>query len=59
MENSDKGLTVPKWVPKNRTKVPQMPENLSAQIICSCPKVWYFDEKGFIALGVRSPLSIN
>ena len=37
MENMDTGLTVP-----------QMPQNLSAQIVCPSPKVWNFDEKGFI-----------
>ena len=41
----DKGLTVLKWVLINRPKIPQMPQNLSAQIVCSSPKVWYFDEK--------------
>ena len=39
MNNSDKGLTVPIWVLKNQTKVPQMPKNLFAQIACPCPKV--------------------
>ena len=41
----DKGLTVPKWVLINRPKIPQMPQNLSAQIVCPSPKVWDFDEK--------------
>ena len=45
MENMDKGLTVPKWVLINRTKIPQMIQNLSAQIVCSNQKVWDFDEK--------------
>ena len=54
MNNSDKGLTVPIWVLKNQTKVPQMPKNLFAQIACPCPKVWDFDEKK-ASLGVRSP----
>ena len=31
MENIDKGLIVPKWVLINQTKLPQMPQNLSAQ----------------------------
>ena len=31
MENIDKGLTVPKWLLINRPKMPQMPQNLSAQ----------------------------
>ena len=49
MENMDKGLTVPKRVLINRPKISQMPQNLSAQIVCSSPKVWDFDEKkGFI-----------
>ena len=41
----DKGLTVPKWVLINRPKIPQMPQNLSAQFVCPSPKVWNFDEK--------------
>ena len=42
MENMDK---VPKWVLINWPKIPQMPPNLSAQIVCPSPKVWDFDEK--------------
>ena len=45
MENMDKGLTVPKWVLINWLKIPQMPQNLSAQIVCPSPKVWDFDKK--------------
>ena len=41
----DKGLTVPKWVLINRPKIPQMPQDLSSQIVCPSPKVWDFDEK--------------
>ena len=41
----DKGLTVPKWVLINRPKIPQMPQNLSAQNVCPSPKVTDFDEK--------------
>ena len=41
----DKGLTVPKWVLINRPKIPQMPQNLSAQFVYPSPKVWDFDEK--------------
>ena len=40
-----KGLTVSKWVLINCLKIPQMPQNLSAQIVCPSPKVWNFDEK--------------
>ena len=43
MENMDRGLTVPKWVLINWPKIPQMPPNLSAQIVCLSPKVWNFD----------------
>ena len=32
MANMDKGLNVPKWVLINWPKIPQMPQNLSAQI---------------------------
>ena len=45
MENMDKGLVVPKWVLINGPKIPQMPQNLSAQIVFPSPKVWDFDEK--------------
>ena len=41
----DKGLTVPKCVLINRRKIPQMPQDLSAQIVCPRPKVWDFNEK--------------
>ena len=34
-------------------KIPQMPPNLSAQIVCPSPEVWDFDEKK-PSLGVRS-----
>ena len=53
MENTDKGLNVPILL-INRTKATQMPQNLSAQIVCLSPKVWDFDEKK-ASLGVRSP----
>ena len=33
IENMDKGLTVPKWVLIVRPKIPQMPQNLSAQVL--------------------------
>ena len=45
MENMDKKLIVPKWVLKNGPKIPQTPQNLSAQIVGPSPKVWDFDEK--------------
>jgi hypothetical protein len=44
MKNMDKGLTVPKWVLINLPNIPQIPQNLSAQLFCPSPKVWYFDE---------------
>ena len=49
----DKGLTVPKWVLIVWLKIPQMPQNLSAQIVWISPKGWDFDEKR-ASLGVRS-----
>jgi hypothetical protein len=45
MENMDKGLTVPKQVLIVQPKIPQMPQNLSAQFVCPNPKVWDFLEK--------------
>ena len=49
MENMDKGPSVQKWVLINRPKIPQMPQNVPAHMCLPyCPKVWDFDEKGFI-----------
>ena len=48
MENMNKGFTVPKWVLIVGPKIPQMPQNLSAQFVCPRPKVLDFNEKGFI-----------
>ena len=45
MENMDKGHTVPKWVMIVWPKIPQLPQNISAQIVRPSPKVWDFDEK--------------
>ena len=45
MESMDKGLTVPKWVLINLPKIPQMPQNLSAQIVCLSPIVGNFHER--------------
>ena len=44
MENMDKGLTILIWVLINWTKIPQMTQNLSTQVVCP-KKVWDFDEK--------------
>ena len=38
MENMDERLTEPKWVLMNWPKIPQMPQNWSAQIVCPSPK---------------------
>ena len=54
MEKMDKGLTVPKWVLIDWSKIPQMPQNISAQIVCpTSPEVWDFDKKK-ASLGVAS-----
>ena len=45
MENMDKGLTLPQWVLINRSKISQMPQNLSAQIVCPILKFCDFNEK--------------
>ena len=45
MKNMDKELTVPKWVLLVWPKIPQMPQNLSAQFVCPSPKVLDFNEK--------------
>ena len=42
------GTPIPKRVLINRSKIPQMLENLTIQIVCPSAKVWNFDEKGFI-----------
>ena len=45
MENVDKELTVPKWVLIVWPKIPQMPQNVSAQFVCPSPKFLDFNEK--------------
>ncbi len=40
-----KGLRVQKWLLINWLKIPQMPQHLSAQIVCPSAKVWDFHEK--------------
>ena len=45
MENMDKGLTVPKWVLIVWREIPQMPQNLCAQLVCPSPQVLDFNEK--------------
>ena len=53
MDNMDKGQTVPKWVLINRPKIPQLPQNLSARILCQAQKFLISIKKA--SLGVRSP----
>ena len=50
----DKGLTVSKRFLINRPEIPQMPQNLTAQIDCPSSKDWDFDKKK-ASLGVLSP----
>ena len=45
MEHIDKGLTVPKWVLIVWSKIPQMPQNSSAQFVCPSPKFLDFNAK--------------
>ena len=45
MENMEEGLSVPKWVLIVWPKIPQMPQNLSAQFVWQSPKVLDFNEK--------------
>ena len=52
MKNMDKGLTVSKWVLIVWPKIPQMPQNLSDQLVYSSPKVLDFNGKA--SLGVLS-----
>ena len=40
MENTEKGLTVPKWVLIVQLKIPQMPPKCLAQFVCPRSKVW-------------------
>ena len=47
MENMDKGLTVPKWVLIVLPKIPQIPQNLSAQF-AQAQKFWISMKKSFI-----------
>ena len=48
MEKMDKGLTVPKWVLIVWPKIPQMPEYLSTQFVCSSQQFGILMKKGFI-----------
>ena len=41
----DKGLTVPILVLIVKSKIPQMSQKLSAQLVCPSPEVWDFNEK--------------
>ena len=56
MENKDKGLNVPKWVLIN---LPRLPQNSSAQIVCSSPKVWDFPEKRLLWASVVRDLNYD
>ena len=59
MKNMDKGLTVTKWVLIVLLKIPQMPENLSAQFVCPSPNVLDFNGKRLHWVSVvRSPCPI-
>ena len=57
MENMDKDITVTKWVLINCSKIPQMPQDLSAQIVWPSPKVWNFKKKHYWASKVRGQKS--
>ena len=46
----DKELTVPKWVPIVRPKIPQMPQKISAQNVCPSPKT--FEKKNSLWVSV-------
>ena len=41
----DKALTVPKWVLIFQSKIPQVPQNLSARFVCPSSKVLDFNGK--------------
>ena len=45
MENMEKKLIVPKWVLIVQPKIPQIPQNLSAQFVCPSPNFLDFNEK--------------
>ena len=48
------GLTVPKWVLIVQLKIPQVPQNLSANLSDEAQKYWISMKKK-VSLGVRSP----
>ena len=54
MENMENGLTVPKWVLRVWPKIPQKPQNLSAQFVCLSPKVLDFNERRLYWVSVVS-----
>ena len=45
MKNINKALSVPKWVLIDRPKIPQLPQNLSAQFVYPSLKFLDFNEK--------------
>ena len=50
MENMDKELTVPKWVLIVQPKIPQMPQNLSANLSAQAQK--FNEKKASLGVGV-------
>jgi hypothetical protein len=63
MENVDKGLAVTKWVLIVWLKIPQMPKNLSAQLVSASPKVLDFNEKRLnwasVVRGINDKLTLT
>ena len=56
MENMVKGLTVPKLVLIVWPKIPQVPQNLSAQFVCRSTEGLDFNEKRLHLASVKSIL---
>ena len=63
MENMDNGLTLPKCVLIVRPKIPQTPQNLSAQFVCPSTKVLDVNEKRLywtsVVRGTYMPILFN
>ena len=45
MENMDQGLTETKWLLIKRPKIPEMPLNFLAKVVCLSQKVCDFQKK--------------
>ena len=55
----DKELRVPKWVLIVGLKIPQIPQKISAQNVCPCPKFEIFEKSSLWVSVIRGPINSN